>query len=70
MSTLGHVSAPAALKTGVWGSEPEMLTLWHGERAQVRPGDRVRFYEPADGNLIFVAIDDGDGLERDGDDDT
>lgn len=49
----------ASLKNAVWGSEPELLTLWHGEAVPVRPGDRVRFYEPADGTLIFVAIDDG-----------
>lgn len=51
---------PARLRKGVWGSEPELLALWHGEKVPVWPGDRVRFYEPADGTLIFVAIDDGD----------
>lgn len=45
---------PAALKNAVWGSAPEMLTLWHGEQMLVLPGDRVFFYEPADGTLIFV----------------
>jgi len=50
----------ARLKKAVWGSEPELLALWHGEQVPVRPGDRVRFYEPADGTLIFVAIDDVD----------
>lgn len=59
----------ARLKYAVWGSEPELLALWHGERVSVWPGDRVRFYKPADGALIFVGID-GDALTveaRDGD---
>jgi hypothetical protein len=60
---------PVHLKKAVWGSEPELLALWHGARVPVWPGDRVRFYEPADGALIFVAIDDGDSTAeaQDGD---
>ena len=59
----------ARLKNAVWGSEPELLALWHGERVSVWPGDRVRFYEPADGALIFVDIDDNALMAeaRDGD---
>ena len=59
MSALPGRDDPAALKNAVWGSEPELLILWHGEAVPVRPGDRVRFYEPTDGNLIFVGINDG-----------
>ncbi len=59
MTALQPFRCTAQLKNAVWGSEPELLTLWHGEAVPVRPGDRVRFYEPADGTLIFVAIDDG-----------
>ena len=60
---------PVLLKNAVWGSEPELLALWHGELVPVWPGDRVRFYEPADGALIFVDIDDAalKARARDGD---
>lgn len=58
MSAQLSCGEPARLKKAVWGSEPELLALWHGEWVPVWPGDRVRFYEPADGALIFVDIDD------------
>ena len=67
MSALAGRSEPATLKNAVWGSDPELLTLWHGKVVPVGPGDRVRFYEPADGTLIFVAIDDSAATEELGD---
>jgi len=57
VSTLLTRAEPAALHRAIWSADAELLTLWHGERVPVRPGDRVRFYEPADGMLIFVDID-------------
>ena len=57
MNALASRGDPASLQNAVWGSEPELLTLWHGEAVPVWPGDRVRFYEPVDGTLIFVDID-------------
>ena len=57
MNALASRGDPAPLQNAVWGSEPELLTLWHGEAVPVRPGDGVRFYEPSDGTLIFVDID-------------
>jgi len=70
MSALANRGDPAPLKNAVWGSEPELLTLWHGEAVPVWPGDRVRFYEPADGTLIFVDIDDDGETAEQGDGDT
>lgn len=69
MSALLSPGDTACLKQAVWGSDPETLALWHGEQVEVRPGDQVRFYEHADGALIFVAIDDDVSTEAAGDGD-
>ena len=69
MSVQAGRSESAPLKNAVWGSEPELLTLWHGEAVPVWPGDRVRFYEPADGTLIFVDIADDGATAEPGDGD-
>ena len=69
MNAVHDCCARSPLKHAVWGSDPELLTLWHGGSVPVWPGDRVRYYEPVDGQLIFVGIDDDRSKEEDDDGD-